>query len=338
MELRQRFGGSQAACPECRTRLRLSIQAGGQTDFVCPECNAALTAHSTQNGTVEISTVENASTSDSLTSSPLPSGPSAQATLQRYRKLFSNSRAIAAVVTVSLGMILAIFLLPSVGEPDHRPAQVASSPDANSDGSAVASADVTDQAVADNTIAARRHAIADEVPAEADATSDSQATVANLSQPSVELVPPSLDISQPAHKSDAVQLIAGTEEISSSDSQLTLGNRHESQEASLPKELISTPPDETTAKPMSVRERLAISIRSYRQTKPVSLHGVIRTVEQMCRVRVDVSAVSNAQLEKEITLSLQATTPAAVLDAAGRKCGLLAIVDETSVRMISAEE
>ena len=89
-----------------------------------------------------------------------------------------------------------------------------------------------------------------------------------------------------------------------------------------------------TPEQKSVRERLGFSIKSFRQTKPVPLHDLIMTVEQMCRVNVDVTAASEKSLSTAITLSLVDTTPADILADAGRKTGLRVIVDESSIRMI----
>ena len=89
---------------------------------------------------------------------------------------------------------------------------------------------------------------------------------------------------------------------------------------------------------MTVHERLEISISRFRQANPVPLRELIRTVEQLCRVRVDVSAASDELLETPVTLSLTKTTPSAILTEAGRKSGLRAIVDDDSVRLVPTEE
>ena len=88
---------------------------------------------------------------------------------------------------------------------------------------------------------------------------------------------------------------------------------------------------------MTLPQRLGISISSFRLTKPVPLREIIQTVEQMCRVQVDVSAASSQQLAQEVTVSLKDTTPAGILAEAGRKCGLAVIVGDDSVRMAARQ-
>jgi hypothetical protein len=160
-------------------------------------------------------------------------------------------------------------------------------------------------------------------------------TVPRLTELPVDLATSSRSDLKPKRPGGSVQQIAGTEETTNPDSQgaATIDVRPHGDDIS---EVGSPePPAQPVAKPMNVRSRLDISIRSFRQTKPVPLRDVIRTIETMCRVRVDVSAVPPKLLAAEVTVSLRETTPLRILTEVGREHGLRAIVAENSVQLIS---
>jgi predicted RNA-binding Zn-ribbon protein involved in translation (DUF1610 family) len=351
MKGRQPLKRSQNVCPSCRTRLRISLQTESKTEFVCPECGADLVAKSTGNGGVEVSTVGNV---PELT-------PPTQAATRIQSMWTANSRTIAAVVTALFGLLLAVYLTTSDGEPLDRPGRNAEGTAGNADTETVAGSDNSNQSAGGPASSKRDATEARSVVSNPDTKSpshlhtasgsenvatsptiagppDSELASTILDEPPIALTLPSLSDEKPTRPAGSVQLIAGKEETARSDPQGQPHGNGATAKSDVAKVSTPTPTDEKTAKPMSVQERLGISIRRFRQTKPVPLRELIRTVEQMCRVRVDVSTASNEQLETPVTLSLTKTTPVAILTEAGRKSGLLAIVDEDSVRLVPAEE
>lgn len=351
MESRQTIAESQNACPSCRTRLRVALQAGTQTEFVCPECGTELVARSTGKRTLEISAVQKRA---ALSQPP-------RSASWRWLLISGNIRTTAVVITVSCGMFLAIILTPPVGEPCLRPGRDARDPAASVDTATVDNSGNSNQPAGgatgsefeatrarsvvpkrDTGSFSRRHT---EAGSENAATSpvdairpDSELASTISNEPPIALTLPPLGDEKPARPTGSVQLVAGKEETGRSDPPgQPLGDE---KTATADEVKVVTPnlADEKTAEPMNVQARLEISIRSFRQTKPVPLRELIRTVEQMCRVRVDVSAAADEQLETPVTLSLTKTTPSAILAEAGRKSGLRAIVDEDSVRLVSTDE
>jgi len=351
MESRQPIAESQNACPSCRTRLRVSLKAKSETKFDCPECGAALVARSTGNGDVEISAIGNG---------PALSQPR-QSASWRWLLISGNIRTTAVVYAVSCGMFLAIILMPPVGEPCLRPGRDAAEQANIADTTSVEDSDNSNQSagrtpgserdataampVASNhetNSSSRRHTEAGSEnkansPANA-APPDSELASTILTEPPIALTLPSLGDEIPTRPAGSVQLITGNEETDRSDPPGHPDGNGATAKAADSKVATHNPTDKKATKPMNVRQRLEISILSFRQTKPVPLRELIRTVEQMCRVRVDVSAASNKQLETPVTLSLTKTTPATILAEAGRKSGLRAIVDEDSVRLVPTDE
>ena len=296
MEGRHPIAGSQNVCPSCRTRLRISLQGKAKTEFACPECGAALTARSTANGDVEVSAAE-------IASAPVPS---AQPVSRLQTTWTQHSRTIAAVVTASIGILLAIFMTPSAGEPDHQ---------TNRDTTA-ALPKVQLATAPDNAFA---------IAADPQKSAPPE-TIPELNQAFTDFPSESLSDAISGRETGSVPLNAATNENNRPEPPSVPENSNP-QDIVTSKAPVVAPVDKTAAKPMSVRKRLEISIRSFRQTKPVPLRQLIRTVEQMSRVRVDVSAVPDEQLGTLVTLSLTETTPAEILNDAGRKSGLRAIVD-----------
>ena len=299
MESRQPIVGSRNTCPSCRTRLRISLQANAETEFSCPECGAALAARSIANEEVEFSPVENTTTVNR--SSPLPSSHS-------WRKIIGNSRIIAAVITASVGMLLTIFLTPSVSEPVRR------QPD--------------DQSVNSEDSVINNHRTADLAPAES--FSEVPGTFEGTSEVATSDAAPQREAATAQLSEGPIQPDpspqSGVPEIGSPD------------DISRPQAPLQAQSDKTVTQQMNFRQRLQISILRFRQSDPVTLREVIRIVEQMCQVRVNVSAASVEQLDSPVALSLSKTTPAAILTEAGRKSGLRVIVDENSVRMVPTEK
>lgn len=344
---RESHGRSQSVCPSCRTRLRVSQQAESGTTFDCPECGTELVARLTGNGDLEVLT---AVTEQELT-------PPIHST-SRIKSLWtSNSRTIAAVVTALFGILLVIYLTTSddesVDRSDREAAKTASTSgiqtvevleDSNRPATEVGSS-------APGTTPARsvNSNLGDESPLRPrsgdEATSptnaeppDSELASAILNEPPVALTLPTPDNEKSTRPVSSVQLTAGTQETDQTDPQEPPVGNDTAAKAGGAKVSIPTPTNKKTPKPMTVRERLEISISRFRQTTPVPLRELIRTVEQMCRVRVDVFAASDEQLKTPVQLSLTKTTPAAILSEAGRKSGLRAIVDDDSVRLVPTEE
>ena len=344
-------GGSQNVCPSCRTRLRVSRQAESGTTFDCPECGTELVARRTGNGEVEVSTA-------TAEQEPTPPNPSAS----RIKSLWtSNSRTIAAVVTASFGILLVIYLTTSDGEPIHRPdresAKTASTSDAQTvdvsedsnrpAGEAGSSAPGTTPARTVNSNLGNDSPLRPRsaAPSGNDATSpktaeppDSELASTILNEPPIALSLPTSGNDESTRPVSSVQLTAGTQETDRPNPQGPPVDNDAAAKADGSKVPNPTPTKKKTPKPMTVHERLEISISRFRQANPVPLRELIRTVEQLCRVRVDVSAASDELLETPVTLSLTKTTPSAILTEAGRKSGLRAIVDDDSVRLVPTEE
>ncbi|MFT4555897.1 MAG: putative RNA-binding Zn-ribbon protein involved in translation (DUF1610 family) [Planctomycetaceae bacterium] len=351
MESRQPITESQNACPSCRTRLRVSLKAESKTEFDCPECGVALVARSTENGDVEVSTAANA---QELT-------PPTQGVLRLHAVWSAKSRTIAAAVTASFGFLLVIYLTTSDRKPVHRSARDANGTVGNAGTETVAGSNKSNQppggmtgserdATAAMPVASnhetnspsRRHT---EVGSENATTSSSKAAPTDselastiLNEPPIALTLPTIGDEKPTRPAGSVQLITGNEETDRSDPPGHPDGNGATAKTDDSKVATHNPTDKEATKPMNVRQRLEISILSFRQTKPVPLRELIRTVEQMCRVRVDVSAASDEQLETPVTLSLTKTTPATILAEAGRKSGLRVIVGEDSVRLVPTEE
>jgi predicted RNA-binding Zn-ribbon protein involved in translation (DUF1610 family) len=343
MTSRETHIGSRDVCPSCNTRLRISLQGTTQYEFVCPECGDALQARLASDERVEISSVPTGPLTELHAQSIAPVPPELR---------LGRSRMIAAAIAASVGLIVFMLWTPSTDQSEHQNDIAASVSSQTVDNvNNVASADSTGPVIE-----------ADRLPDDASlAESDASSPLHNLaidsanrseSEPNVRKVTPQqtatgltelpIDLLnlppravKPRHPAGSVQQVAGTDETTNPDSQeaATVGKPPPGDDVSG----IGGPdlPVQPIAKPMNVESRLGISIRSFRQTKPVPLRDLIRTIETMCRVRVDVSAVPPKLLAAEVTVSLRETTPLKILTEVGRKHGLRAIVGESSVQLIS---
>lgn len=312
---------SDGVCPSCSTRLRISLETADKSQFGCPECGVAVVADQQSDGTIQISKFSAILSEASSHGVDLP---------RSVRQLPGGSRTIAAAVTLIVGILLLIFLIPGSTDPQ----QAEAGPD---------------------SAAGERHDDGDVVPSDA----ESSTLIANSADPSINdkldeqklhLIEAPVDFSHadvvpdwiPAAGGKAVSVASGTETAANHTTKITRAAGEQTRDPDVAEIVTPAPaalpalPEQATAKPMSVRERLDISIRTFRQIDPTPFRDVIRIVEQMCLVRVDISAASSEQLDKEVTVSLEQTTPADILAEAGRKSGLRVIVEGASVRIVSA--
>jgi len=328
--------GSRDVCPSCKTRLRLSMNASDPSlEFDCPECEISLVASWEDTTGVKISAVEDEVSAEV---------PAQDQATRLTRNLPAKPRTIAAMITASLGLILAISLASTEGTPSTKssldeaaiPAGASDRPhdDSETPGKSFAEVVVLVEPAREGE---RIVDTASQVPEQRNnVRSDSAGKAGNMS-----LAPPDGLIAKRSRES--VKLVSADGEASGTDPAVSAVEQIASDvKGDLPEGLVGKPLDgqsqQPKPKPMSVQERLGISIESFRQSKPVTLRELIKTVEQMCRVHVDVTAASPDSLSAEVTLSLKGTTPADILTEAGRKAGLRAIVDESSVRMISEDD
>ena len=348
MEHRHPIAELQHACPSCRTRLRISLKANVETEFVCPECGSALKARSASNGDVAFSPVENTLSLDRSTVHPAS---------QSWRTILGNSRTIATVMTAFFGILLAIFLTPSVGEPDRRrfedhgenpdDARLANSGTADETpieavregpGTVATGLEVAAREETSNSLYKPATVVEPANPLLENATVlPTQTIVADQRQPPADVSAIKANDVTPGRTPGTIELTSGTHQLDSSRQQNIpeIGSPDDIRNPPAP---MLTSDNKTVSKPMSVRQRLGISIVSFRQSDAVPLRELIRTIEQMCRVRVDVSAAPVEQLETPVAVALTETTPAAILTEAARKCGLRVIVDEDSVRMVASKD
>ncbi len=328
--------GSRDVCPSCNTRLRLSLNAKNPSlEFACPECETPLVAQWDAAAGVEVSHVVDPASVD-----PASGEVSAQFNASRMvRNLTAKHRTIAAVITAVFGLLLALNLTSTEdsSSPNVEPS--------NAEGPGDASAQLlTEPGPANKPVIemAKSTGAAEESQPVAPSSQIAELTdndrSGSVGHPSeISSLPPKELLAQPGR--DSVKLAAGSSVEPGSNPEASVAAENsadaekESQTEPAQKPL-DPQPKGPTPKPMSVRDRLGFSIAGFRQAKPVPLRDLIRTVEQMCRVKVDTSAASSNSLSAEITLSLTDTTPADILSEAGRRTGLRVIVDESSVRMI----
>jgi predicted RNA-binding Zn-ribbon protein involved in translation (DUF1610 family) len=315
---------SADACPSCSTRLRISLETADKSQFECPECGVALVAHQQSDGTIQIA--EFSAILSEVSSHGVDFPRSVRVTFPRsVSELPGGSRTVAAAVTLIVGILLLTFLLPGGTDSKH----VGPDPDAaaadhhNND---VDPSDAESSALAANS--------ADSLPTETHDAKPPPLIEAPVDASHAAVIADSL----PVPGGNDVNVASGTAAAENHQSKITNAVGEQAKEPDAAEITKPASAAQPAAKPMSVRERLDISIRSFRQTKPIPLRDVIRIVERMCRVRVDISATSPEQLDKQITVSLQQTTPADILAEAGRNSGLRVIVEGASVRMISAPE
>lgn len=349
MSGRQTNSRLQNTCPACNTRLRISQPEASTAEFACPECRSALVARASANGNISVSTLDKAP----------EVGPLARQSVSLiWQRVFGNSQTLAAVTTASIGLFLAIILLPPIGEPDHSTDHRLTEHGDASDATVIANSESSEQQATEGTnensnktpneAATAIGAVNFQPPSKPEAgtnptgkspentaTTPAQTTVADLNSSATADFPSSPIKSKTGAEDGTVQLVAGTKKSASQPDRS--GSRDTDEQSPKPEETIATRPAEPPAKPMSIPQRLGISIRSFRISKPVPLRELIHTVEQMCRVRVDVSAVSQKQLASELTVSLTKTSPSGILAEAGRKCGLRVIVSENTVRLVSED-
>jgi len=315
-------------CTSCNTRLRLIPRDAAEYHSECPECGASLVIRFRADGSASVSLFDTSAAS-SLPRKPAPS--------RSPHWWVENSRNIAATITVAGAIALAIMLMSSASEsqqdstsfdnagaapvqnnkrqPDKPTDREVQRKTSKSETSLPGSQTVSTPTVPALPVLTGNEQLSSGSATKDEARSRPDITVADLSELPVQL-------SLPSDSKASIATIGGTID-----------------DSSLPNTIVAAA---TTAgsrpEKMSVSERLEISIRSFRQTKSVPLSDVIQTVEQMCRVQVDTSAASLEQLNNQLSLSLENTTPALILTEAGRKSGLRVIVDKDSVRMISNQD
>ncbi len=300
-------------------------------EFACPECEISLVAIWTVTTGVDVSATE-----DQVSGAT----PAHDAAIRLTRKLTAKHRTIAAVITASLGLILAISLTSTGSTPSSNlvlegtkvPGIAAEQSHEASDAANKSDADVAstmEQATEPQALVDTGSQITEQTYNDRSDDTEQPGEVSSS--------PPDALIAKAAH--DSVKLVSADGDTSESDPEASAVAQiaaHVKNESSAGRVLdtLDLQSQQPTPEQKSVRERLGFSIKTFRQTKPVPLHDLIMTVEQMCRVNVDVTAASEKSLSTEVTLSLVDTTPADILSEAGRKTGLRAIVDESSIRMI----
>lgn len=327
---------SRTVCPSCKTRLRLSMNASELSlDFDCPECEISLFASWDETTGVKISAAEDEVSADVTAQD--------QAT-RLTRNLLAKPRTIAAVITVSLGLILAISLASTEGTPATKLSRDETEMPAGAADRPRDESEAPDKSVAEVAIPvepAREAELLVDAASQAPEQRNNDRSDFYKHAGDIALAPPDGLVAKAGQPSG--ELVSAGGEASGTDPPVSAVEQIPSDvKDDLPAGLVVKPldaqPEQPLPKPMSVRERLGISIESFRQTEPVSLRELIKTVEQMCRVHVDVTSASQNSLTTGVTLSLKVTTPADILSEAGRKAGLRAIVDESSVRMIPEDD
>lgn len=339
-------GEPRDVCPSCNTRLRISLQGLPRDEFGCPECGLALLARRASDDVVEILPVS---------ASPLTRSNEQSIVGLSQGLRHGQSRIVAAMITAAIGLILFIFTTASTHQSQQGTEVTASQltirPPTVDKASIGESVDSTEPGIGDNrpTTDAGRPERNASSPRNNDA--EESANMTSITEPKARTVTPQdtapalidlpfnlADLStrdlQPERPAVSGQQIAGTEDSTDPRSQeaATIGQRPSGD--NVPK--LSTPkvPAQSVTKPMDVRSRLDISIRRFRQTKPVTLRDIIHTIETMSHVRVDVSTVPSEILAAEVTISLRETTPLEILAEAGRKHDLRAIVGDSTVQLI----
>jgi hypothetical protein len=315
---------SDRVCPSCSTRLRIPLETADKSQFACPECQVALVAHQQSNGTIQVA--EFSAMLTEASSHGVDFSRSVHVDSPRsVSQLPGGSRTIAAAVTLVVGILFLIFLLP--GSTDSEQA----GPDTDTAVAGPHSDEVDPTEVESDALATNS---ADPLSTETPDAQTPRVIEVPVEPPQADAVADSL----PAPDANVVNVASATETTPNDQTKISNAAAEQAKDpdaAEITKPAAAAQP---AAKPMNVRERLDISVRSFRQTKPTPLRDVIRIVEQMCRVRVDISAASPEQLDKEVTVSLRQTTPADILAEAGRNSGLRVIVEDASVRMISTPE
>jgi hypothetical protein len=340
-------GGPSDVCPSCNTRLRISLQGLSRYEFGCPECGLALLARRVSDNAVEILPVS----AIPLTRSHEQSGVKLSPGLQR-----GKSRMVAAMITAVIGLILFILTTASTQQSqqttDLTTSNLTIRHPAVDNASIGESVDSTGPGIGDNRPATDAGLSERTASSPHNNDSDESANMTTSAEPNARRVTPqetaprlielpfnlansSTRDLQPKRPAVSTQQVAGTEDSTDPRSQeaATIGQRPSGND--VPNLSAPKVPAQSVTKPMDVRSRLAISIRRFRQTKPVPLRDMIRTIETMSRVRVDVSTVPSELLAAEVTISLRETTPLEILAAAGRKHGLRAIVGDSTVQLIS---
>ena len=321
--------GTPIVCPSCKTRLRLSMGAENPLlEFACPECEISLVAIWTVTTGVDVSATE-----DQVSGAT----PAHDAAIRLTRKLTAKHRTIAAVITASLGLILAISLTSTGSTPSSNLVLEGTEVPGIAAEQSHEAPDKSDADVARTMELAREPQLIVDTAAHITEQTDNDRSDSAEQPGEVSSSPPDALVEKAAHNS--VKLVSADGDTSESDpeasavAQIAAQVKNESS-AGRVLDTLDLQSQQPTPEQKSVRERLGFSIKSFRQTKPVPLHDLIMTVEQMCRVNVDVTAASEKSLSTAITLSLVDTTPADILADAGRKTGLRVIVDESSIRMI----
>ena len=329
-----------SVCPACNTRLRISPDGKVEMRYACPECRAGLVVQCRSDGTFIVTTVADESPRKKRGLS------------QFYRQLTGNSRNIAFAVAASIGFTMLSLLTPAVetSPPGPRIDIVAADRQIKPGSKTVADHLPDDRLQKphsepknddsnefDDRLRIQDVAVSAPITNRLDASEKTENGVNHPSDGSIDetasaLIPGSITDVRKILTEQPVELIIA--ESATPDSEIPRESPVESQS---PETVVSAAEKQSAVGPMTLPQRLGISISSFRLTKPVPLREIIQTVEQMCRVQVDVSAASSQQLAQEVTVSLKDTTPAGILAEAGRKCGLAVIVGDDSVRMAARQ-
>lgn len=335
MSSRERVTEPSSICPACNTRLRVSPREAAIPNFHCPECDTALAADRGADQTVVLRVIP----------AETPVDRCGFSLLQRSR--CQHSRLIAFVVAASIGWTLVMLTVPDVESEGRRRRHV----EFDSDAQSTSNQDVTvavppeqeeapddhrrqfsdtapDHRVVESDAGSARSVAATDdsagsVPASQSLKSDAALSAGLLTQYEPDGARPVAIHPQPGVVSDDESLPASEKPAEVSDDETSTE---------------ATGLKSAAVQSMTLSQRLEIPIQSFRITESLSVHEVVRLIEQMCRVEVDTSGASAGKLEREVTLLLQETTPVEILSEAARKSGLRVIVDETSVRFVSDDD
>lgn len=313
----------QDVCPFCNTRLRIQLPGNDRVECPCPECEAPLIAHLGMSGAVEVSKAEPAAAK----AESREIAPDWSASF-----LSGRTRTVAAAVTGFFGILIVAAVTHSSNEPE-------TGPESNFSTAIDPAAQVPpqQQSPADSQEKTEGSVLASKAPS-VPAVDLSEETPAETETAESPEVSEALELPAKAPDNPSVLLVAGTEPPTKSSTQEIPNSGISAGIADVKPVADPTTVSKPVSRPMSLRQRLGISIRSFRQEKPISLRDLVQTIENMCQIRVDVSTVSAAHLDKQITVSRDRTTPADILTEAGRKCGLRIIVAENSIRLTSETE
>lgn len=320
-------------CPACMTRLRVSLQESGGERFDCPECDAGLVVERTSDRSDAFQVTLAVS---SVRRKDVPS----------FRNIFSgHSRLVAFFVTASVGWTILALIVPSVESEGHRrldrAAETPVQPAADAEPETHESGEPKHQIVrGDDEFpdVGRSPVVPDtEVRSTVDMT---RAQSGASDDSSASKVSSNLESGRPAGRENSPDDSLGgsiPSEPVLPRAPLTGGRKVAAAKEERKPSTVAVVNRPEVAETMNLTQRLEIPIQRLRITDSLPFQDVVRMVEQMCRIQIDVSTVSKNELERGVTLELQETTPIEILSAAARKNGLRVTVNETSV-MIVAED